>query len=133
MPIRPDHADQAAEALHDLIRVFYDPGCFGECSVADAARSLEGTFTDADLSWRLGELVAAEERGDLKAARRHLRQVEKVMAGHGITPLPSEPLIPDSLAVRLGRQAARNARSARATSTQGARNGVAGAAGGTTP
>lgn len=101
---------QIGEALHDLRTLLLDPDAFGDTNVADATVSLAsefvGEFKDDEILRRLGELVEAEQAGRLKVAGRHLRAVEaKLKTRWGITPIPSEPLIPDTVAHHLAAKA----------------------------
>lgn len=98
--------EQVAEALGDLEHVFLEPGCFGDCSVADAAESLAsefvGAYRDDEVVRRLGELATAESSGDMRRAGRHLRAVRRKLAERwGVTAAESEPLIADADARRM--------------------------------
>jgi hypothetical protein len=98
---------QISESLGDLETVFFDPGVFGDCTVADAATSLRSEFDvrphkDDEVVGRLDKLVAAESLGDLKAARRHLTFVRrKLLSRFGIIPITSEPVVSDADAAKL--------------------------------
>jgi hypothetical protein len=91
--------------------MFFNPGAFGDCSLADAATSLAseldgGPVRDDEIVGRLTHMVVAEDAGDLKAARRHLTFVRrKSLSRFGITPAKSVPLIPDAVGIRLARNA----------------------------
>lgn len=107
--MNPRH-EQIAEALDDLRTLLLDPAAFGDTNVADAAVSLAsefvGSYRDEEIVRRLGELVEAEANGRLKVAARHLRHVEaKLRQRWGIVPIPSEPLIADSVARHLAAKA----------------------------
>ena len=99
-----ERRDQIGEALGDLKALFADPDAFGDTSVQDAAVSLAsefvGEYRDDEITRRLDALVAAESDGNLRAAARHLRAVERKLRGIGIVPLTSEPLISDADAKR---------------------------------
>jgi hypothetical protein len=71
-----------AEALADLESIFADPTCFGsDTCVQDYAVSVEsefiGRYRDEHISYRLGELIKAEDAGRPKDALRHLRYVRR--------------------------------------------------------
>lgn len=97
-------ADQFAgavgEALWELQQVLDEPGVFGDCSVADAARSLGsefvGTNRDEEIERRLEELVEAEAEGALRLAARHLGHIRRKLSAQGIGPRPSRPLDPSA-------------------------------------
>ena len=89
-----------AEDWDDLMKVFYDPGCFGDCSMADAAATLASEFID-DHRWQEGRRLAtaaarAEEVGDLRLAGTYLETLrKKLLAKWGIVPIPSVPILDD--------------------------------------
>jgi len=98
--------EQIGEALGDVKTLLLDPDGFGDTNVTAAAVSLAsefvGEFADQEIVRRLDALSLAAQSGDLKAACRHLRNVErKVRERFGITPVASVPLIPDATAKRL--------------------------------
>ena len=87
MTIHQQRLDQIAEAMSDLEAVFADPQWFhtpGEPDprpVQDYAVSLASEFTgayrDDHVTYRLGQLVEAEDAGRPKDARRHLTFVRR--------------------------------------------------------
>jgi len=110
-------AEQIGDALGDVEAVLLEPGCFGDCSVGDAAVSLAsefvGAYRDDEIVRRLEELVEAERVGNLRVAGRHLQAVRrKLKIRWGIVPLVSEPVIPDAEAKRLAAAAERRVQNA---------------------
>jgi hypothetical protein len=108
---------QIGEALGDVEQVFFEPGCFGDCSLADAAASLtsefdRGRLAEEQVPSRLALMVEADSAGNAKAARRHLTFVRRKLESYGIVVLKPEPLVPDA-------EAARNATNAQVAATRG--------------
>ena len=104
----PPRCEQVAEALADLEEVFFNPGCFGDCTLSDVCESLASEFVGA---WRDDEIVRrlslmADSSDRPKQARHHLTFVRrKIRSRWAIVPTPSVPVIPDAAARRWARSA----------------------------
>jgi hypothetical protein len=105
---------QIGEALGDLERIFFEPSLYGDCSIEDAAVSLQAEvgrppYRDEEVAGRLFKMIAAERAGEPKVAHRHLGFVRRKLKRLGVEPLESKPLICDAEAAALAARATRNA------------------------